>query len=567
MNGSLNFKTKKLGFTSSASTGGWYGPNQSELTRVGKLDGSLLSQRGTGNYGGRWLNGAVGFDYDLSDKQSLSLAASVNHYAGHNYNNMLNEYVAPLQPQTNALFTRATNSIFSGMNGELTGTYTKTYALPRKEWSVLGQYATNGGTFGYDFDQYQGSYTNLETSQANYREHSRGRTPGSEVTFQTDLVQPFGDKQTLETGLKSIWRRTGSVASVEGDSLIRGQRTGFRPLAGRATDFSYNQDVQAGYATYTNKLSKQLTVSLGGRLERTALSASFRTTGSELAPRSYLTLLPNGNAQYAFSDNNSVRAAYSRRITRPYIDYLNPFVDRSDPKNLVYGNPDLDPELTDSYELSFNTNGKAGSLNIAASMRRTGNAIEAIRLGPDANGITRQTYQNVAANAYYQLNFYGSAKPAKGWDISGGPDIQYIVRRSPALGIERRGFTASMNFNTSYKLPKDFTLQGFMFGSLPSPDLQGRGSANLYYQLGAKKTFLKGKADAVLNFAAPFNNYWLYRNTTDTPAFAETNLNYAYQRSFRFALSYRFGQAQQTKQRKSISNDDVKGGGGKQGGQ
>lgn len=567
LNGSLNFKTKKLGFTSSAGTGGWYGPNRSERTRLGKLDGSLLSQRGDGNYSGQWQFGTVGLDYDLTEKQSLSLTASLNRYAGHDYNTMLNDFVSPARPQDNQLFTRATNSVFSGLNGELTGTYTKTYALPRKEWSVLGQYANNSGTFGYDFDQYQNAYTNLETSRASYRERSRGRTPGSEVTLQTDLVQPFGEKQTLETGLKSIWRRTGSVASVEGDSLLRDQRTGFQALTGRATDFSYTQNVQAAYATYTNKLGKKLTLSVGSRLERTALAASFRTTGSEIAPRGYLSLLPNGNAQYAFSDNNSLRAAYSRRITRPYIDYLNPFVDRSDPKNLVYGNPDLDPELTDSYELSFNTNGKAGSLNIAASVRRTGNAIESIRLGPDAEGITRQTFANVAANSFYQLNFYGSAKPAKGWEISGGPDIQYIVRRSPALGIERRGFTATLNLNTSYKLPKDFTLQGFMFGSLPSPDLQGRGAANLYYQMGAKKTFLKGKADAVLNFAAPFNDYWLYRNTTDTPAFAETNRNYAYQRSFRFAFSYRFGQAQQGRQRKSISNDDVKGGGSKQGGQ
>ena len=565
VNGSLNFKTKKLGFTSSGGTGGWYGPNQSERTRFGKLDGSALSQRGTGNYGGQWYYGSVGLDYDLSDKQSLSLAASVNGYAGHDYNNMLNDFVSLTRPQDNQLFTRATNTVFSGFNGELTGTYTKTYALPRKEWSVLGQYANNSGTFGYDFDQYLNAYTNLETNRANYRERSRGRTPGSEVTFQTDLVQPFGEKQTLETGLKSIWRRTGSVATVDG--LTLGQTPGFVPLAGRATDFSYNQDVQAGYATYTNKLSKKLTLSLGSRLERTALSANFRTNDTSFV-RSYLSLLPNGNAQYAFSDNNSLRLAYSRRITRPYIDYLNPFIDRSDPKNLVYGNPALNPELTDSYELAFNTNGKAGSLNIAASVRRTGNAIEAIRLGPDAAGITQQTYANVAANSFYQLNFYGSAKPAKGWEISGGPDVQYIVRRSPALGIERRGFTASLNFNTSYKLPKNFTLQGFLVASLPSPDLQGRGSANLYYQMGAKKTFLKDKADVVLNLAAPFNNYWLYRNTTDTPAFRETNLNYSYQRCFRFSFNYRFGQAQQGgKQRKSVSNDDVKSGGSKQGGQ
>jgi outer membrane receptor protein involved in Fe transport len=570
-NASLNFKTSKLGFTSSFGTGGWYGPSEFERVRVGKLDGSTLKQNGAGSYGGRWNYASVGLDYDLSEHQSLSLATSLNTYRGQDYTNLLNDFTAA-NAADNQLFTRATTSLFSGLNGELTGTYTKTYKLPRKEWSVVGQYAINSGTFGYDFDQYANSYVNLETGQASYRERSRGRTPGSETTLQTDFVQPFGEKQTLETGLKAIWRRTGSVADVDG--LTRGRDADFVRLPGRSTDFDYDQNVQAAYATYTNKLSKKLTLSLGSRLERTALSADFRTTGSALPARSYLTLLPNGNAQYAFSDNNSLRLAYSKRITRPYIYYLNPFIDRSDAQNISFGNPNLNPELTDSYELSFNTNGKAGSLNISGSVRRTGNAIESIRglatdfgIADAAPGTTASTFANVASNAYYQLNFYGTAKPAEGWDISGGPDVQYIVRRSPALGIERSGFTAGLNLNTSYKLPKKFTLQGFLYSSLPSPDLQGRGAANLYYQLGVKKTFLQDKADLVLNLASPFNDYWLYRNTTDTPTFAETRRSYSYQRGFRLSFGYRFGTEQQGKQRKSVSNDDVKGGGSKQGGQ
>ena len=562
-NASLNFKKGKVGFTSSGGTGGWYGPNESSRIRVGKLDNSTLTQSGAGDFGGRWYYGTVGLDYDFTEHQSFSVAGSLNRYAGHDYTSLLNDFVAAT-PADNQLFTRATNSLFSGLNGELTGTYTKTFAQPRREWSVLGQYALNTGTFGYDYDQYANSYVNLETGQAGYRERSRGRTPGSEVTLQTDFVQPIGEKQTFETGLKSIWRRTGSVADVDG--LTRGQNADFVRLTGRSTDFDYDQNVQAAYATYTAKATKKITLSLGSRLERTALMANFRIQDTGFSRR-YLTLLPNGNAQYAFSDNNSLRLAYSRRITRPYIDYLNPFVNRADPRNISFGNPDLDPELTDSYELSFNTNGKAGSLNVSGSVRRTGNAIESVRRTTSEAGVTEQTFANVASNAYYQLNFYGSAKPAKGWDISGGPDVQYVVRRSPALGIERRGFTASLNFNTSYKLPKNFTLQAFMYSALPSPELQGQGSANLYYQLGAKKTFLNDKADLTLNLGSPFNNYWTYRNTTDTPGFSETSNNRAFQRSFRLSFGYRFGQEQQSKRRKSVSNDDVKGGGSKQGGQ
>ena len=559
----LNFKKGKLGFTSSANTGTWYEPDQSERTRYGRQDFLTLTQNSTGRSLGRWYYGTLGLDYDLSERQSLSLTGSVNGYVGDGTSNLFSTLATPTA--LTQLFSRGTVNNFSGSNGELTGTYTKTFAQARREWSMLGQYANNSSTFGYDYDQFQNAYTTLEPGQASYREHSRGRTPGHEYTLQTDFTQPFGEKQTLETGLKAIWRRTGSVADV--DTLNPLVNRDFVRATRRATDFSYDQNVQAAYATYSFAPGKKLRLSLGGRLERTSLTASFRTTGSDIPPRSYLTPLPNGNAQYAFSDNNSLRLAYSRRITRPYIDYLNPFVNRGDPQNISYGNPGLDPELTDSYELSFNTNGKAGSLNVAASARRTGNAIEGVRLPTGTPGVTVQTFANVASNAFYQLNFYGSAKPAKGWDLSGGPDVQYIVRRSPTLGIERRGFTASLNFNTSYKLPKGFTVQGFLAGSLASPDLQGTGPANLYYQLGGKKTFFKGKADLTLNFGSPFNNYWAYRSSTVTPSFDETSTYRSFQRSFRLSFGYRFGTAQQTKQRKSISNDDVKSGGSKQGGQ
>ena len=558
----LNFKKGKLGFTSSANTGTWFNPNEFELARYGKQDGSVLTQNSSGKSNGQWYYGTLGMDYDLSEHQSLSLAGSVNGYFGGNTSNLFSTYTAPAL--SGQLFSRGTVNNFGGVNGELTGTYTKTFTQAKKEWSILGQYANNSSTFGYDYNQFRNSYVTREPGQASYRARSQGRTPGHEYTLQTDFTQPFGEKQTLETGLKAIFRRTGSVADVDTlNPLVNGD---FVRATRRATNFSYDQNVQAGYATYSFAPGKKLHLSLGGRVERTSLTASFRTSDTEFS-RTYVTPLPNGNAQYAFSDNNSVRLAYSRRITRPYIDYLNPFVNRSDPQNISYGNPGLDPELTDSYELSFNTNGKAGSLNIAASARRTGNAIEGVRLPTGTPGVTVQTYANVAANAFYQLNFYGSAKPAKGWDLSGGPDVQYIVRRSPTLGIARRGFTASMNFNTSYKLSKGFTVQGFLFGSLRSPDLQGTGPANLYYQLGGKKTFWKEKADLTLNFGSPFNGSWAYRNSTVTPSFDETSTYRAFQRSFRLSFGYRFGQEQQGKRRKSVSNDDVKGGGSKQGAQ
>ncbi|MDJ0365598.1 TonB-dependent receptor [Hymenobacter sp. H14-R3] len=577
-NSSLNFKKGKVGFTSSASAGAWYRPGDFSRDRRGfsALGTDTLRQRGNTYDKGAWYYGTVGLDYDPAEHHTLSLAGSVNGYGGNSTQNLLNRYTS-FNPAANQLFLRDTKNLFSGLNVEATGTYTRTFATARKEWSTLAQYALNNGTYGYDFDQYNNSLVALETNQASYRERSRGRTPGHEVTFQTDFTQPFGDKNALEVGLKAIFRRTGSVATVDG--LTPALAPDFAPLAGRATDFSYSQDVQAAYGIYSLGVGKKFTANLGTRLERTAIAAEFRATPTPFEPRSYLTLLPNGSARYAFTDANSLRFAYSRRITRPFIDYLNPFVDRSDAKNITYGNPNLDPELTDSYELSYSTAIKTTTINAAASVRHTGNAIEQIRFAttnpsvplpagvPSDPSITAQTFANVAANTFYQFNVFLSAKPLAKMDLSAGPDVQYIVRRSPFLNVERRGFTAGINVNASYKFDKGLTLQGFTYASLPTPEIQGTGSANLYYQMGVKKTFLKEKADLSLNIASPFNAYWPYRSTTTTLAFDERTENRSYQRAFRFNFSYRFGQGSQTKQRKSINNDDTKGGGGsKQGG-
>ncbi len=562
-NSALNFKKGKVGFTSSASTGLWYNPGQFERRRIGFAPAGpdSLTQAGKVHNNGHWYYATLGLDFDPAEHHSFSLAGSLNGYRGSSQQELLNRFVAP-NPAYNQVFNRATDNIFSSLNGEATGTYTRTFAQARREWSALGQYALNNGTSGYDFDQYQNSLVPLESGRASYRERSRGRTPGHELTAQTDFTQPFGEKKTLEAGLKAIWRRTGSVADV--DTLTPGRNAEFVRAPGRGTDFTYAQDVQAAYATYSFGVGKKLTAGLGGRVERTALAANFRAGGPGFG-RSYASALPNGNARYAFSDATSLRLAYSRRITRPSIDYLNPFVDRTDPKNISYGNPALDPELTDSYELSYNTTVKTATLNVSGSVRRTGNAIEQVRLPTGEPGVTAQTFANVAANSFYQLNFYGSAKPTPQWDISGGPDVQYIVRRSPALNAERRGFTAGLNFNTSYKFPKKLTAQAFLYSSLPTPEIQGRGSANLYYSFGVKKTVLHDKADLTLNVTDLFNSYWPYRNTTTTTAFDERSEYRAYQRAFRLGFAYRFGQEQQGRQRKQVNNDDRKSGASKQG--
>ena len=554
----LGFKRGQVSVNAAASLGSWVEPDQLTRRRLGfsGLGTDTLTQSGRRLNSGRWYNATLSLDYDPAEHHRLTLAGTLGGYRAQSQRDLFNQLLSP-QPALNQLFTRATTEYVANASTEVTGTYTRTFAQARREWSALAQYARNAGSFGYDFNQFANSAVALAADRADYRERSQGRTPSRELTLQTDLTQPFGENNTLAVGLKAIFRRTGAVATVAG--LTPGQLPDFVALAGRGTDFSYAQQVQAAYASYATAFGKKLTTTLGSRVERTAFSADFRASGTAVASRSYVSLLPNASLHYTFRpDTSGLRLAYSRRITRPSIDYLNPFVDRSNPQNLTYGNPDLAPELTDAYEVSYNTLVHTASVVCSGTVRHTGNAIEPVRLPTSTPGTTAQTYANVASTTYYQLTLYGTAKFTAKWEASGGPSGQYVVFLSPDRELLRRGFSAGMNVDTSYHFAPKLTAQASCAGSLPTPSLQGQGGATLSYAVGVKKVLFGDKAEVTLNVANPFTNSFPTRSSITT-AFVEERTEYRnYQRALRLSLNYRFGQEAPERERRKANNDDLK---------
>jgi outer membrane receptor protein involved in Fe transport len=577
-NGSLNFRQGKFNLTSSLNGGLNYNgrsTSSSEQVTYRSTRNDTLRQDGSGRNSGYYGSGSLGLDYDPLEHHSLSLNGSFFRYGGTNQSSNLNRYTTPL-PGFGSLFLRDTRSTYQGGNAEVTGTYTRTYQQARREWSTILQYAYNGNRNGYEFNQFNNSEWPLDVSQASYRERSTTRLPGHEYTLQSDYTLPLGEKKTLEFGLKGILRLTGSQAQV--DTLFPAQAADYATSRYRGTAFDYRQDVEGAYATYNFNATEKLHLGLGGRVERTGLWAEFANTNTGIPYRSYVTPLPNANLSYTLSKTSSLRLAYSRRISRPYIYYLNPYVNRSNPISYSYGNPNLDPELTHSVELSYNNFIKTTSFNVALSVLRTGNSIEQVSFAstqpllpvPDeivpTPNLVLATSANVASNTAFQLNGYVSAKPTKKWSLSLGGNVEYLLLHSTALDLTRRGFAANYNANTSYKATKTLTLQANLLHILARPTLQGYNSGFIYYGLGLRQTLLKGRADVSFNAQYPFTAQRTFGNATTTPVFSQSSRFANQQRQFRVGFAYRFGQQQATRQRKSIRNDDIKSGGGQSSG-
>ena len=114
--------------------------------------------------------------------------------------------------------------------------------------------------------------------------------------------------------------------------------------------FDYRQGVLGAYATGAYE-GERWGVKAGLRVEQTELNTELVNT-SETNNQSFANLFPTLHTSYKVSEAVSVQAGYSRRIFRPRLWDLNPFFNIRNNFNVRVGNPELQPEFTDSYELT-----------------------------------------------------------------------------------------------------------------------------------------------------------------------------------------------------------------------
>lgn len=569
VNTNYNQRRGKLGLNSGLGTNPFLNLARSVARRtdyLGEGSQSQLLQTGRFRNSGWGMWGNLGLDYDLTPKDVLSLGVQVNYRGYLNERQQYTDYRL-FRPGKDAFidaYNRDIDTRDGNGNVDLNLGYTKQFAKPRQELSVLGLYSVNQGLTRYQLDQQRGERTD-------YLEKSRNDSRNREITLQADYVQPIDSTQTLETGLKTILRRVGSDYRIDADSL---DGRGYRPVPLRSNEFSYDQDVYAGYASYGFGVGKKWTFKAGTRLEHTRIDGRFMSSGTALRTQ-YTNMAPNLMAAWTITPDHTLKLSYSRRIQRPGIWFLNPYVNTADRRNVSSGNPNLNAELTDAYELSYTTFIKKSSVTFSGYWRQTNNAIESVaRLVPgntllataDTTRILYTTYRNLARNSNYGLSAFGSTKLTEKWNISGNVNVYWRQVNSPALGISNGGAMFNLNINSGWQFNKGWSAQFFAYANSRQVTLQGRNSGYRMYSLGAKKEFWDKKANVVVAVINPFNARLAFRNDLVSPTFDYENNSYFYNRQIRVSFFYRFGKMDnQSRPKKSIQNDDQKQGGGSNG--
>lgn len=553
VNTNVNLRRKKFGLNASVGGNMWRSRGKAETTRTDNSQNQLLQNSANRN---RNISGftQLGFDYDLNPKNLFAGSIRVSNGNWRNESGLNSRYFA----SESLLRQNARDIVYSNNNlgVDLNLDYTHIFK-PQQELAILGLYSSNFRDNNYNLDELN------ENRLIEYREKSLNDNRNEELTFQADYTHPFQNKSLLEAGAKTILRRAGSDYEVFADPDLTGN---YQLLPALSNKFDYDQDVAAAYLAYGFKLGQKTNFKMGSRYEHTFINGNFISSDTSLKT-DYGNFIPSLSVSYNLKQSQTLKFNYSRRIQRPQIFFLNPFVNQSDTFNISYGNPNLDAELTDSYEIGYSTYFKALTLNGSLYWRQTDNAIESVReVAP--NGVATTTYRNIAQNKTYGLSLFGNVTLFKNGNISGTVNVYRTELRSPSLNATNESWMGNMNLNASWMFRNGFSAQ--FFGNLNSPrvQLQGKSSSWRFYSFAVKKEILEKKGSITLNIDNPFGSTLKFKSDFRTDNAYQNSVSQFYNRAFRISINYNFGKLEQNKQprrRRAIRNDDAKqgdGGGG-----
>ncbi|HEV7348175.1 TonB-dependent receptor domain-containing protein [Telluribacter sp.] len=557
LNGS--FRQGKLGVTLGGFGRAFYNKARIELDQSTIQNGSTILTRQSADAFDNGLFGRynLGFDYDLAKNQSLTAGVNFgtrNFVRSQDYTtNLFRDNLLSSTLYRNVDTRDLSNTVDINMD------YIRTFK-PGQEWSVSTLYSTSTLTNNFDADILS------ESGSLTSRQKNLNNNTNSELTVQTDYVNPIGKNQQIEFGVKGILREVNSDFRYQVAGPTGLFASDVRSPAGL---LNYNQNIAAGYLSYMFTTSNKYTFKLGSRYEYTSIDAYDQN--STITIPAYSNLVPSVNISKALSKSSTLKLAYNRRIQRPGLQQLNPNFNAANPQNINIGNPYLRPELTDNVELSLSTSFKKTYLNISLFSRSTNNGITRLAMPSDTlPGAIITTWENIGREQATGANVFGNVYLTPKWTLNGGVDLYYNYLegmqqnlRGISETVSNSGFVIGGRVQSQLQLPHGWGLQAFGGYRGNRVQLQGYQRGMGMYSLGFRKDFPNKKGSLGLAAENFFGGMRIV-SSLNSPLFNQQSTNYIYNQNVKLTFSYKIGKMSfvEKKKTKGVRNDDVKSGGG-----
>jgi outer membrane receptor protein involved in Fe transport len=583
---SLNLMLGKGRFGLSAKGGAHYSWPRIGITDYERKDWDALEDTNTllrnGETYSQWIGYRGGIDmfYDLNAFQSITSSLS---FSGRDKFNDDSTQIKYTGIDTSYNYKSILNSTSVTNQVEWSSDFTKKFANNEdREFSMALQISGEFEDEETKINENNSLITNLndgigieKTFQIDYT-HPFGRTKkkyegggsGEKMQKKSESRGMHGGKggssgsssatNKIEIGAKLIDRDKNFVYSTI-DSIFNDNILNSINNITPEETFNYNQKVGSAYLSSQFKLPRDFGLILGGRYEFTKINGNWDNNSYIPFENSYGNFLPNVVINKKISETNSIKLSFNRRITRPSSYYINPNIGRTDNKNIIIGNPELNPSLSNQLEFGYTSFSKIYQGSYFVYLKRTTDVIESnISVQGD---ISTTSYLNIGENTKLGLNYYGSIMLG-GVNLRGGFNVFEYSSEDTRFG-NIRAILYNYNIGGTVDLGNRFKFETWGWFSSPTQTLQGTTDNFSMMSFGIKKDFKNKRGSLGIRLIEPFSKYKDFTTELEGSNFTQYSNRQLTFRSIGISFKYTFGKLnfKSKSMNSKINNNDLKEGG------
>ena len=369
-------------------------------------------------------------------------------------------------------------------------------------------------------------------------------------SIQTDLTYLWPEKlMRSEFGLKAIIRDQG--VDTYSETYDQSSLTYFEDTLANFL-YQYNEQIYSAYGIFGHQINK-FKYQGGVRFEKAyqipnLISDSIKITND------YFNFFPSAHIKYSLNKKSEIGLSYSRRITRASSGDLNPFTAYSDPFNLRRGNPYLQPEFVNSYDLAYTTEKDKLNFSAAIFYRHTIGSISRIKVFY-ADNSSAVTFANIGQSHSYGTELIASYRPTKWWRNTLSTNVNYIQYETSDPNWNRSG----VNWNVKYMGSVDFwkktaTLQLNVNYIAPRITVQGTAQRKGSVEISFDKKFNDGKWTVGTRVSDIFNRQGFFMEVNQQNIYQVSEFKWLTRRVY-ITLSYKFGKLEMGNKSKVSGQD------------
>ena len=379
----------------------------------------------------------------------------------------------------------------------------------------------------------------------------------SNVDFRlkADYTKILKNNRKFEAGIQSrIYRENSTFVYHNYDTI----KTDWEIIPKYGNTLTFNRDIFSFYTTYGGMI-KNFGYQLGIRGEYTnrLIKSAEGNPGSKI---NRFDLFPTIHLSQKINDKNSVMASYSRRIDRPGGWELGPNPMYISSTFIRVGNPALEPEYTDSYEISYQTRFSKSFVSLEGYYRTTKNKISRIQEMDPNTYITTMTFANLDRDHSAGMEAMANLQLAK-WvrlNLSGNYYYYKLKGNISSGAVDTESWNYDIRGNVNFMITPLMRLQLTTFYRGPSATAQGVFESFYMFNSALRYDFFKRKL-AVTFKVNNITNSMQHAFTTSTTTFKTQNMFRSIGPTFSLTATYKINNYK--KQRK-LTLDDKGGDGG-----